>query len=180
MPTKAECDFFVSGSSVLETACCSESIRMSHDAKLVESHVVVAVGISHATSETHGLGNLVITKGRTSAIGLEKLTERFGARNTKHVYSPTNIDHSEDRVEDCYRKTIVFAYREVVGRFVESEPDMDGGDNVSCVFVEAGAEWKYARVLVEQGEIVGDECYRKTCQLTSIARVGNACVFSAG
>jgi len=57
---------------------------------------------------------------------------------------------------------------------------MDGGDNASCMFVEAGAEWKYARVLVEQGEIVGDECYRKTCQFTSVARAENACVFSAG
>ena len=82
MPTKAEGDFFVSGSAVLETACCSDSIRMSHDAKLMNSHIVVVVGVGHATSETHDLGNLGITKGRTSAIGLEKLTERFGARNT--------------------------------------------------------------------------------------------------
>ena len=102
MPTKAEGDLFVSGSAVLETACCSDSIRMSHDAKLMNSHIVVVVGVGHATSETHDLGNLVITKGRASAIGLEKLTKRFGARNIKHdVCSPSNIDHCKDRVEDC-------------------------------------------------------------------------------
>ena len=54
------------------------------------------------------------------------------------------------------RKTLITARigskSEIVRRFVESEPDMDVGDNGSCVFVEAGAERNYARVLVEQGE----------------------------
>ena len=48
---------------------------------------------------------------------------------------------------------------------------MDVGDNGSCVFVEAGAERKYARVLVEQGEIVSDECNLLSAKLGSIQQL---------
>ena len=62
----------------------------------MNSHIVIAVGVGHATGETHDLSNLMITKGRASAIGVEKLAERFGARNTKHVAgSPSNVDYCE-------------------------------------------------------------------------------------
>ena len=70
-------------------------------------------------------------------------------------------------------------YRKGVRRFVESESDMDVRDNDCCLFVEAGAARKFARVFVKQGEIVSYECYRKTCPLTCVACVGNSCEFSA-
>ena len=47
-------------------------------------------------------------------------------------------------------------YRKGVRRFVESESDMDVRDNDCCLFVEAGAARKFARVFVKQGELSED------------------------